>query len=696
MPDHDTSSVHHSHSRRHRSRSRDRHRESSGRHHSHRSSRSHRSHSRNRDSTSKRDRDRDQDRHRHHRRRKRSRDDTDRERHHKLRKQTPEAIAATSNIIVDDDADEWVEAEAEETISTLNKSPIPTEAPQPAPKRDAWMLEPSALDIDYTQRGSRKKTPPKTSTPDYAPIIHKNELNKQLVAGKSLEEYTAPSTDAVTYTFGDEGSKWRMSKLRRVYEFAKEEGRTVDDVALERYGDLKLFDNAREEEMELERRETYGRDRVDAKDQPTGELYAERVRKMEVTEKLHSERQGRILETLPSKSEGTAPATATGPVVSQSTLNRMRAALMKAQLRGDPKAPEMEKEYNAALTASRQPAAPQSDTVVLSAMDTRQIAGLSTRVGREVVETKNGKLVENADMSISDMVRAERLSKNQSSSKEFAERISRDAKFNDDLEYMDENAEKLAKRIQKNEISIKNMAVNEYKKVSRILDQCPLCEHEDRPPLASVISLATRVFLSLPPEPEVVQGGAVIVPIQHHKNMLECDDDEWEEVRNFMKSLTRHYAALNPPQSVIFYESSLALHSHPHAYITAVPLPGDVQGLAPAYFKEAILASAPEWSTHQKILSTENKGKMGFRRTMSKDMPYFHVWFTIDGGMGHVVEDERLWPRGDGFAREVLAGMIGAEKEVVRKRGRWGRNKEREEKWKRGWDQWDWSKVLVG
>ena len=75
--------------------------------------------------------------------------------------------------------------------------------------------------------------------------------------------------------------------------------------------------------------------------------------------------------------------------------------------------------------------------------------------------------------------------------------------------------------------------------MNRILDRCPLCYHDDtnKPPLAPVVSLATRVYLTLPTEPEIVSpakgtvGGACIVPLQHRVNLLECDDDEWEEIR---------------------------------------------------------------------------------------------------------------------------------------------------------------------
>jgi len=237
--------------------------------------------------------------------------------------------------------------------------------------------------------------------------------------------------------------------------------------------------------------------------------------------------------------------------------------------------------------------------------------------------------------------------------------------------------------------------------MQHILDSCPLCSHENTPPIAPFVSLATRVFLTLPTEPELSQGGAVIVPIQHRINMMECDDDEWEEVRNFMKSLTRMYAAQG--RDVIFYENAAAPHRRKHAAIQVVPLPTELGETAPAYFKEAILSSDVEWSQHQKIINTLAKardglGKMAFRKTLVKEMPYFHVWFELDGGMGHVIEDEARWPRGDLFAREILGGMLDCEPQIIKKQGRWNRGGERgrvESFREAGWEAVDWTKVLM-
>jgi hypothetical protein len=266
---------------------------------------------------------------------------------------------------------------------------------------------------------------------------------------------------------------------------------------------------------------------------------------------------------------------------------------------------------------------------------------------------------------------------------------------------MDENASRLAKRVQKSDLDLKNTAIHEFRKMNNILDNCPLCYHEDTnaPPVAPVISLATRVYLTLPTEPELAEGSATVVPIQHRTNLLECDEDEWEEIRNFMKALTRLYH--DQGRDVIFYENA----SHPerkrHASLEAVPLPYSLGETSPAFFKEAILAADTEWTDHQKLIDTLGKarqglGKSSFRRSIAKEMPYFHVWFELDGGLGHIVEDPHRWPRGDLFARETLGGMLDLEPEVIRRQGRWSTTGDRRvDGFKKRWRKFDWTRVLT-
>ncbi|PHH61145.1 hypothetical protein CDD82_2172 [Ophiocordyceps australis] len=250
---------------------------------------------------------------------------------------------------------------------------------------------------------------------------------------------------------------------------------------------------------------------------------------------------------------------ATPKTLDASALNRLRAQMIKAKLRRAPNAAQLEQEYQAA--ASCQAAAPAPAPVVLGAMHSRQLAGSSrgevkpvmTRRGRE-----RGQVEQNDELSIGDMVAEERRTKGQVGGEgaRLAERIARDGRFQDNLEYMDDQAAKLARHVERNDAAIRSAAVADLHKVSAAIDSCRLCHDSDRGggPVAPVVSLGTRVYLTLAPAPQVSPGSAVIVPLAHHANLVGCDDDEWEEMRNFMKSLTRMYHEQG--REVVFYEDA--------------------------------------------------------------------------------------------------------------------------------------------
>ncbi|KAF2667346.1 hypothetical protein BT63DRAFT_290444 [Microthyrium microscopicum] len=665
----------------HRKRSRSRDRERRHRHH-------HSSH--HRDSRRKDD-DHESSRHRH-KRSRHSDDEPPKETSHKSkRREEP---------VVQDVEDDWIEKEPAPPPGDEELDDMLEHVADADMQRSAWMQTPSSMDVEYkVQKKKEDKSKFKRSAEDeYKAKLHEKKTRHQLEDLNDSDKPEAPlepEKRAITYTFGDTGSSWRMTKLKNVYRQAKETGRSVDEVALDRFGDMRDFDDAREEENELDRRKMYG-EGYSGKDKPTGELYEERVKLSKekalntAQEEQHAYDISARVEQVPDEEHA---------ALDQTALNKLKAQMMKAKLRKDPNAAKLEEQYNkAAAAASKKP----SDVVVLNAMENRLLAG-GRRGEVTTIDNKRGRerrtVEENHDMTIEDMVRQERRTKGRGEGSALAERIAKDGKFTDDLDYLDENAEKLAKHVMRSDINLRNMAIGDFQKLSRILDACPLCHHEDKGtgPTAPVIALGTRAYLTLPTEPELSEGGAVIVPSAHHDNLLDCDEDEWEEIRNFMKCLIRMYHEQG--REVIFYENAAAPHRKPHAAMVAVPLPYALGETAPAFFREAMLSSDEEWSQHKKVIDTLAKAKGGlgraaFRKTLVKEMPYFHVWFELDGGLGHVVEDAERWPRGDLFAREIIGGMLDVDAATIKRQGRWQRHDKRADGFKKRFKKFDWTRVL--
>jgi len=79
-------------------------------------------------------------------------------------------------------------------------------------------------------------------------IVSSKELNKDF-------DFDAPSPPPKTITPGGPGSQWRMMRLKRVYEAAEEEGLDIATVALERFGSLEAFEEAKEERRILDERQ---------------------------------------------------------------------------------------------------------------------------------------------------------------------------------------------------------------------------------------------------------------------------------------------------------------------------------------------------------------------------------------------------------------------------------------------------------
>ena len=237
--------------------------------------------------------------------------------------------------------------------------------------------------------------------------------------------------------------------------------------------------------------------------------------------------------------------------------------------------------------------------------------------------------------------------------------------------------------------------IAEYERSRQKLASCALCLDNPQKPLKHLhVAYGNHAYLMLPASGRLVPGHCVIAPIAHCRSSRACDEQTWEEMRNFKKCLTKMFATQG--KEACFLETCVGnggggsgggdilslqgglgsrfetssggpsaasrsggsfFSASSHGRVECVPIPSRVAADAPMYFKKAIDESESEWSTHagKKCLSTAPP--KGLRQSIPENFPYFHVEFNMRGGFAHVVDDETRWNKD--FGRNVLVGLLG-------------------------------------
>ncbi|KAF7365385.1 Complexed with Cdc5 protein cwf19 [Mycena venus] len=742
--------------------------------------------------------------------------------------------------IVDDDPDDddlWVEKnidmDGERPLATtiptaeslkLTSSALPKGSGPPLPsagpaestlKRDDWMLLPPSEPVmpaatprrvqppsgdesfteDYgeTSENQRtlgggvdffsslgtdiKKKRPDQPDPNKQPIIHSKELNPDIRESRPVD-HEAPAPPPKAVTPGGPGSQWRMMRLKRVYETAEEEGLSIEQVAIDRFGSLAAFEEAKEERRILDERDgrrsdrghgdrgrddrgragprdTEGEKRFMFTDVPGSGAssrsssfrrpggYDRESGPSTPSPAANPPLPNRRLDSLrlPSQvgsplaqSHTPIPSVMTPPIgnskggraLSPSSLNRLQAKVLRAKLMGAPDADALEREYEAEsrkANGGETEGGVRHKVEVLPTLDghgrlydvghgaEEEPKGPGNRKKKEKVSFCSrptiqrrarfcGTMPTTIRRHLGEMLRQERFGGGMADQKnldaEFARSIMSDGKFQNDLEYIDENAEKLGRQKMRSDAMKRQFAVHDYKRTQKVLAECHFCfAEDDSPPKCPVVAMGTRAYLSCTTNEELVPGHCLIVPIQHHLNMLEADDEVWDEVRNFMKCLML-----------------ISLKWQKHTCIECVPLPWAQYEDIPQYFKESILASEAEWSQHKKVIDFSRRPG-GFRRAMVPNLPYFMVQFDHKGekGYGHVIEGTGDGQTEDGgleegekgggefpryFAGEIIGNVLELEPRKWRrpKRIDFRSNKERVLAFKKKYDKFDWTGMI--
>ncbi|KIY45639.1 hypothetical protein FISHEDRAFT_48891 [Fistulina hepatica ATCC 64428] len=696
---------------------------------------------------------------------------------------TAESLKITSQAGPSLRRDDWMmppEERAEVSISSTNK---PSSIVAEGQSLTEGYGEPSdnhrtlggGVDF-FSSLGTEIKKKPKPQQPDPdKPVISSKELNQELRDETNATEAAPPTPKTITP--GGPGSQWRMMRLRRVYETAEEENLAIEQVAIERFGSLEAFEEAKEERRILDEREGRRSDRSRTHTGADGErgfIFNDASSSSSLSRSASFRRPGASLHAsgpvtpspptgpmlthkrigalrLPSQANTPLsqthtpiPSVMTPPpnarrALSPSSLNRLQAKVLRAKLTDAPDAAELEREYereSKRANGETYSSGVRTKVEVLPTLDGRgrlYDVGLghddgpvqpgNRRRKSPKVETRDprtGDIVRyNADddtTTLGEMLRQEKFGAGMQDQKDFDAQFARaimgDGKFENDLEYIDDNAERLGRQKMRSDAMKRQFAINDYRKTQKVLASCPFCFSEDDAlPHAPIVAMGTRAYLSCTTHEELVKGHCLIVPIQHHLTMLEADDDVWDEVRNFMKCVMRMFS--EEDKGVVFYETVISLKWQAHTVIECVPLPWEVFDIIPGYFKESILTAEAEWSTHKKLIDFSARPG-GFRRAMVPNLPYFMVQFDYKGekGYGHVIEgssealdeqegavDEGAKGGGDFpkyFAGEIIGNVLELEPRKWRrpKRIDFHNNKRRVAEFKAKYDKFDWTGMI--
>ncbi|KAJ3981986.1 CwfJ C-terminus 1-domain-containing protein-like protein [Lentinula detonsa] len=600
-------------------------------------------------------------------------------------------------------------------------------------KRDEWMLGPtttpessdffSSLGMEV-QRKSKQEEMERAKERDRAMKVEESvqiEREKEKAADFQV---ASDSPSNRSFNPGGPGSQWRMTRLRRVYETAEEEGRDVLEVALERFGSSEAWEEAQEERRILDEREgRRGRQQDRAGGGGGGEkgfMFSGASSRSSsfrrpggsgpstpgpstpstgappVNRRLDSLRLPSQASSPLQQSHTPIPSVLTPPPhqsasslskrpLSPSSLNKLQAKVLRAKLVDAPNAEALEREYEDAQRLANgfddgDASYSGKQNVKVEVLPTLDGKGRLYDIGsgmhaqdeeedrmkpgnrrkkEQHFDTHNprtGEIVRyNADddsTTLTEMLRQEKFGGGMADQKDqdmvLARAIVGDGKFENDLDYIDDNAAKLGRQKMRSDAMKRQFAIHDYKRTQKALANCDFCFSEtssghEHPPRAPVIALGTRTYLSCTTYEELVPGHCLIVPIQHCLTMLEGDDDVWDEVKNFMKTLMRMFSEQEPQKGVIFYETVTpgSMKGQRHSYIECVPVEWEFWEVLEGYFKESILSSGSEWSTHRKLINFASRPG-GFRRSMVPNLPYFMVQFDYKGekGYGHVIESE--------------------------------------------------------
>ncbi|KAM6172605.1 CWF19-like protein 2 [Erethizon dorsatum] len=267
-------------------------------------------------------------------------------------------------------------------------------------------------------------------------------------------------------------------------------------------------------------------------------------------------------------------------------------------------------------------------------------------------------------LSLNDLVKNEKMGTTESQNKLFMRMASKFMGKADGDYYTlaDMFVSKAAERerLGEEEQNQRKKAIAEHQRLAAQMEKCLYCFDSSQFPKHLIVAIGDKVYLCLPNFQSLSEGHCLIVPLQHHRAATLLDEDIWEEIQMFRKSLVKMFE--DKGLDCLFLETNMSMKKQCHMVYECIPLPKEVGDMAPVYFKKAIMESDEEWSMNKKLIDLSSKD---IRKSVPRGLPYFSVDFGLQGGFAHVIEDQHKFPHY--FGKEIIGGMLDLEPRLWRK-----------------------------
>ncbi|KRZ71286.1 CWF19-like protein 2 [Trichinella papuae] len=201
--------------------------------------------------------------------------------------------------------------------------------------------------------------------------------------------------------------------------------------------------------------------------------------------------------------------------------------------------------------------------------------------------------------------------------------------------------------------------IRDFRRQEQKLDTCVRCV-EGKLDRHFVIAFGNQTYLALPKSKPLVRNHCLIAPLNHVSSCAQMDEDVLEEIKFWREKLVAMFRA----QSLccIFFETAKNVKHMPHCFLECIPVSKKIFECAPMYFKQAIMECEESCRDNAVLIDMKERD---VKRVIPAGFSYFVVYFGLEGGMAHIIENESLVP--SWFGQEVIGGMLGLEYNQWRK-----------------------------